>query len=211
MTQLAEIETLNGGSTLATPPTHGGGVDAARRAFPEAPSPWLDLSTGVNPRAYPLPAFPPEALTRLPDTSAFEAAEAAAARAYGAPESFGVVAGAGAQAFIDLLPRVFPARRVATLGFCYAEHAARWRAAGALVTIAEFLKISPRWTLRSSSIPTIRTAAPRRREICCASPVACAREAGCSSSTRLLRILRPNFASSHCLRRTPRPARISSC
>ena len=140
MTRLAEIETLNGGSTLATPPTHGGGVDAARRAFPEAPSPWLDLSTGVNPRAYPLPAFPPEALTRLPDASAFEAAEAAAARAYGAPESFGVVAGAGAQAFIDLLPRVFPARRVATLGFCYAEHAARWRAAGALVTIAESLE-----------------------------------------------------------------------
>ena len=140
MTRLAEIETLNGGGTLAVAPMHGGGVDAARRAFPDAPSPWLDLSTGVNPRAYPLSAFPPEALTRLPDASAFEAAEAAAARAYGAPESFGVVAGAGAQAFIDLLPRVFPARRVATLGFCYAEHAARWRAAGALVTIAELLE-----------------------------------------------------------------------
>jgi cobalamin biosynthesis protein CobC len=140
MTRLAEIETLNGGSTLAAAPMHGGGVDAARRAFPNAPSPWLDLSTGVNPRAYPLPGFAPEAVTRLPDASAFEAAEAAAARAYGAPPAFGVVAGAGAQAFIDLLPRVFPARRVATLGFCYAEHAARWRAAGAMVTTPESLE-----------------------------------------------------------------------
>ena len=82
---------------------------------------------------------PPEALTRLPDVSAFEAAEAAAARAYGAPPGFVAVAGAGTQAFIDLLPRVFPARRVATLGFCYAEHAARWRAAGASVTLASSL------------------------------------------------------------------------
>jgi len=139
MTRLAEIERLHGGSTLAAPPPHGGGIDAARRAFPEAPSPWLDLSTGVNPRAYPLPAFAPEVSTRLPDDSAFEAAEAAAAQAYGAAPGCDVVAGAGAQAFIDLLPRVFPARRVATLGFCYAEHAARWRAAGAVVTIAESL------------------------------------------------------------------------
>jgi cobalamin biosynthetic protein CobC len=140
MTRLAEIETMNGGSTLAAAPMHGGGVDAARQAFTNAPSPWLDLSTGVNPRPYPLPAFAPQALTRLPDASAFEATEAVATRAYGAPPGFDVVAGAGAQAFIDLLPRVFPARRVATLGFCYAEHAARWRAAGALVTIAESLE-----------------------------------------------------------------------
>ena len=139
MTRLAEIETLNGGATLDAGPLHGGGVDAARRAFPEAPTPWLDLSTGVNPRAYPLPPFPAQALTRLPDVSAFEAAEGAAARAYNAPPGFVAVAGAGTQAFIDLLPRVFPARRVATLGFCYAEHAARWRAAGASMTLASSL------------------------------------------------------------------------
>ena len=139
MTRLAEVGTLNCGAALDSGPLHGGGVDAARRAFPEAPTPWLDLSTGVNPRAYPLPPFPAEALTRLPDVSAVEAAEAAAARAYGAPPGFVAVAGAGTQAFIDLLPRVFPARRVATLGFCYAEHAARWRAAGASVTLASSL------------------------------------------------------------------------
>ena len=139
MRRVAHAETMNGGSTLAAAPLHGGGVDVARRAFPDAPTPWLDLSTGVSPRAYPLPAFAPEVLTRLPDASAFEAAEAAAARAYGAPSTFSVVAGAGTQAFIDLLPRVFPGRRVATLGFCYAEHAARWRAAGAMVTEAQSL------------------------------------------------------------------------
>lgn len=139
MRRVAHAETLNGGSTLAAAPLHGGGIDAARRAFPAAPSPWLDLSTGVNPHPYPLPAFAPEVLMRLPDAPAFKAAETAAARAYGAPSSLSVVAGAGTQAFIDLLPRVFPARRVATLGFCYAEHAARWRAAGAAVTEAQSL------------------------------------------------------------------------
>ena len=47
-----------------------------------------------------------------------------------------MVAGPGTQAFIQALPRLFPARRVATLGFTYAEHAAAWRAGGAQVTTA---------------------------------------------------------------------------
>lgn len=33
---------------------HGGNLSAARRAFPRAPIPWLDLSTGINPHAYPI-------------------------------------------------------------------------------------------------------------------------------------------------------------
>jgi cobalamin biosynthetic protein CobC len=115
------------------PVPHGGRLDEARRLFPNAPAPWIDLSTGVSPRAFPLPPIAAEAWTRLPDADALSALEAVAARAYAAPPHVMVVAGAGTQAFIQWLPRVVPARRVATLGFTYAEHAASWRASGACV------------------------------------------------------------------------------
>ena len=118
---------------------HGGALDAARRRFPNAPRPWIDLSTGVSPFAYPLPAIAPEAWARLPDADALVALEAAAARAYRASPQAEIVAGAGTQVFIQTLPRLFPARRMATLGFTYAEYAARWRMCGARVSAVERL------------------------------------------------------------------------
>ena len=39
---------------------------AARRRFPDAPEPWIDLSTGINRVAYPLPPIPAPAWTMLP-------------------------------------------------------------------------------------------------------------------------------------------------
>lgn len=108
---------------------HGGRLDEARRRFPDAPTPWIDLSTGVNPRSYPLPEIPLEAWTRLPDADALARLEAAARRAYGAPDHVRIVAGVGTQSFIQWLPQVISARRVAVLGFTYAEHAANWSAA----------------------------------------------------------------------------------
>lgn len=128
-------------SAIGAPPVvaHGGRLDAARRLYPNAPQPWIDLSTGVNPRAYPLPPLADEAFTRLPDDDAFAALDSAARKAYGAPAGADVVPGGGAQAFIQMLPRVFPAKRVAILGFTYAEHAACWAAAGAQVDTVESL------------------------------------------------------------------------
>jgi cobalamin biosynthetic protein CobC len=124
----------NDGDSFAVEPiAHGGRLDHARRLFPGAPQPWVDLSTGINPHAYPLPPIAPETWMRLPDAEALAHLEAAAARAYRAPAHTHVVAGAGSQAFIQLLPRLLRARRVAILGFAYAEHAACWRASGAQV------------------------------------------------------------------------------
>src|SRR5258708_7960829 len=34
---------------------HGGDLGAARRLFPDAPEPFIDLSTGINPHSYPVP------------------------------------------------------------------------------------------------------------------------------------------------------------
>ncbi|HYH22501.1 MAG TPA: threonine-phosphate decarboxylase CobD [Azospirillum sp.] len=109
---------------------HGGDLDAARAAFPGAPEPWLDLSTGINPWSYPIPAIPIEAWTRLPGRAADEALRAAAVACYGAPSAAHVVAAAGSQALIQVLPRLRPLGRVAVLGPTYAEHARGWSAAG---------------------------------------------------------------------------------
>lgn len=115
---------------------HGGNLAAARRAFPDAPEPWIDLSTGINPVPFPLPLFPPAIWSRLPEMADVAALEAEAADAYGAADPTTVVAVPGTQAALQILPHLIPARRVAVLGFTYGEHARVWSAAGAeIVTV----------------------------------------------------------------------------
>ena len=115
---------------------HGGDIGAARATYPDAPSPWLDLSTGINPVPYPIPSIAPSAWTALPDAAATRALEAAAARAYGAkPEQ--VTGAPGTEALINGLPRLHPARRVGILGFTYADHARAWCATKARVETVE--------------------------------------------------------------------------
>ncbi|WP_343232675.1 threonine-phosphate decarboxylase CobD [Microvirga antarctica] len=109
---------------------HGGDLHDAKAKFPEAPEPWIDLSTGINPQAYPFSALPPEASARLPATGAVRDLEAIAARAYGAVDPAQVVAAGGTQALIELLPRLRPPGRVAILGPTYTEHAECWARAG---------------------------------------------------------------------------------
>lgn len=116
---------------------HGGDLGAARLQFPGAPTPWLDLSTGINPVPYPAHDISAEALTRLPDAAALAQLQAAAAQAYGATSAEHIVAGAGTQTIIQWLPKLFPAKRVALLGFGYQEYPAVWHAANAEVVVAQ--------------------------------------------------------------------------
>lgn len=117
---------------------HGGNLAAARRAFPDAPEPWIDLSTGINPVPFALPAFPPAIWQRLPEAADVAALEDDAAHAYGADDPATVVAVPGTQAALQVLPHLIHARRVAVLGFTYGEHARVWSAAGAeVVTVSE--------------------------------------------------------------------------
>ncbi|MEW5422863.1 threonine-phosphate decarboxylase [Amorphus sp. 3PC139-8] len=113
-----------------TGPAHGGDLAAARALFPDAPEPWIDLSTGINPVPYPVGELPLSVFHRLPSPADQEALEAAARSAYGASETSQVVAAPGTQALIELLPRLWTAKRVAILGPTYAEHAHAWRKAG---------------------------------------------------------------------------------
>ncbi|PZQ88616.1 MAG: threonine-phosphate decarboxylase [Leifsonia xyli] len=116
---------------------HGGDLAFARGRFPGAPAPWVDLSTGINPRSYPVGEIDAELWGRLPGAAALEALEAAAATAYGAPSQAFVAASPGTQALIQLLPRLVPARRVAILGYGYQEHPKAWRAAGSEVLVVD--------------------------------------------------------------------------
>lgn len=123
---------------MATPAAllgHGGRLGAARTAYPDAPSPWLDLSTGINPQPFPVPALAPDAWSRLPDPEAVLALERAAAEAFGVEDPSRVVTAAGSEALIRLLPRLLPARRVGVAARTYGGHAQAWRAAGADIRV----------------------------------------------------------------------------
>src|SRR6266567_3791296 len=64
---------------------HGGDLAAARRLFPHAPQPFIDLSTGINPHPYPLPSLAANVFAQLPDSAGqFRLCEMAA-RTYGTP------------------------------------------------------------------------------------------------------------------------------
>ena len=101
-----------------------------QRRFPGAPLPWLDLSTGINPVAYPLPALPADLWSRLPTREQHDALIAAAASRYGVASPAAIVAAPGTQALIQLLPRLVPRSKVAVIGPTYEEHEASWRRQG---------------------------------------------------------------------------------
>jgi cobalamin biosynthetic protein CobC len=117
---------------------HGGNLGAARRLFPDAPTPWIDLSTGVNPHPYPLPPLASSDWARLPEPGSLAALEAEAARRYGA-DARQTMASPGTQAVIQLMARLRPARSVRILGFTYSGHERAWAAAGANVETMESL------------------------------------------------------------------------
>lgn len=109
---------------------HGGDLAQAQALFPDAPVPWIDLSTGINPISYPLPPLPLSLWQRLPGREDEAALLLAARQAYRVPDRAGIVAAPGTQILIDLLPRLIGAGPVAVLGPTYAEHEAAWRKAG---------------------------------------------------------------------------------
>ncbi|MFN3212108.1 MAG: threonine-phosphate decarboxylase CobD [Henriciella sp.] len=111
---------------------HGGAIDAMRTQFPEAPEPWLDLSTGINPWPYPKTDVPAESLTSLPSRSAYQACQTAMAAAIGAPPDTLCLA-PGSELLIRLLPTLIQPKSVALYAPSYGDHEAVWRQAGATV------------------------------------------------------------------------------
>ncbi|KQB96173.1 alpha-ribazole phosphatase [Loktanella sp. 1ANDIMAR09] len=109
---------------------HGGGIDAAIAAHGGDRAGWLDLSTGINPVPYPMPALPHDAWTALPDEAAFARLYALARRFWNVPDDATILGAAGASAIIAALPRVIPTGAVCIPGPTYNEHGAAFAAAG---------------------------------------------------------------------------------
>ena len=109
-------------------PDHGGRLNRAARDYDIPVGDWLDLSTGINPRPWPVPAVPTEVWQRLPEAD--DGLDAVARRWAGAPPHAGCLPVAGSQAAIQGLPRLRPACRVGVPQPGYAEHAWWWQQAG---------------------------------------------------------------------------------
>lgn len=105
---------------------HGGDIDTAATRY--GTGAWIDLSTGINRRPWPVTALPDTALQALPTGAATERLTRVAADWFGC-DPRRVLPVAGASAAIQLIPRLLPRGRAAVLSPSYNEHAASLRAA----------------------------------------------------------------------------------
>jgi cobalamin biosynthesis protein CobC len=111
---------------------HGGRLGAARSLFPDVPQPWVDLSTGINPRPYPAPRASQRSRNRLPEPTELARLEAIAAAAFGVTDPARVVATAGTECALRLLPQIVNLKASVIVGPTYGSHADAWTRAGAL-------------------------------------------------------------------------------
>jgi cobalamin biosynthetic protein CobC len=105
---------------------HGGKIEAARALFPQARTPWIDLSTGISRWAYPHKPIAPEAFTRLPDPESIAALEAAAAASFGVNDPACVIATPGSDLALRILGKVFTEGSVAVVRPGYSGHMLAW-------------------------------------------------------------------------------------
>ncbi|MGI4861862.1 MAG: threonine-phosphate decarboxylase [Janthinobacterium lividum] len=104
---------------------HGGDLHGAICRFGIPRERWLDLSTGINPRPYPVTMPPPEVWQRLPDDD--DGLDAIAARYFTAESALPL---AGSQAAIRTLPFLLPPGNVAIADLTYGEYAPAFARAG---------------------------------------------------------------------------------
>ena len=104
---------------------HGGRLRGAAQQYGIPLADWLDLSTGINPQAYPVQAIAPACWNRLPEEN--DGLEAAAAAYYGNDR---LLVLPGSQAAIQALPGLFSPVVVACLSPLYEEHPQAWERCG---------------------------------------------------------------------------------
>lgn len=109
---------------------HGGGVDAAAARFGGQRAAWMDLSTGINPQPYKVPAIPADAWNALPDAAAQTALEEAARSFWQVPAEAALLAVPGASSAIARIPALAAPGRVRIPGPTYNEHAASFAGCG---------------------------------------------------------------------------------
>jgi len=107
---------------------HGGNLDLACARFGGRVEDWVDLSTGINRQPYPVGDLTERAWTALPSRAEIEALHAAARKTY--ETSAPLLAVAGAQTAIQMLPHLAPPGRARMISPTYNEYAPLLSAAG---------------------------------------------------------------------------------
>ncbi len=107
---------------------HGGRLIAAAEKYKIPVDQWIDLSTGINPHGWPVPEIPEQYFSRLPED---DDGLINIAKNYYATDS--ILAIAGSQSVIQLLPKLRAQCRVAVPNIAYAEHGHAWKQAGHIV------------------------------------------------------------------------------
>ncbi len=118
---------------------HGGRLDATIAEFGGNHSTWLDLSTGINPNAYPVPEIDPNSWARLPDENSQNELIDAARRYYRVPQEMGIVSGNGTQSIIQNLPQVFLHKTIAIVSPTYEEYSHCWQKFGRMIIKSDSL------------------------------------------------------------------------
>jgi cobalamin biosynthetic protein CobC len=160
---------------------HGGNLVAASAEFGIPAERWIDLSTGISPWVWPVPAIPDAVWQRLPYEN--NELEIAAARAYGCSPS-SVLAVPGSQYAIHKIPSLasslalslasplnsLPAsKKVAVPAAGYREHKQSWESAGYDIVFyaseTELLEMLDQELIQFAVVinpnnPTTRTMAP---------------------------------------------------
>lgn len=119
---------------------HGGNLNEAVKRFGMPEQGWLDLSTGINPVAYPHTSVEAFNLQKLPQEEVIEGLLDAARKFYCVTGEAGLVAAPGTQAILQCLPSLRRSSDVAILTPTYEEHAETWCAGGHRVRMVQTLE-----------------------------------------------------------------------
>lgn len=150
--------------------SHGGALREAMARHGGAAEDWLDLSTGISPRSFPLPAIDGETWRRLPDPDLVREVARAATRHYGGGSIPAIAP--GSQAAIQHLPALADlampgASSVAILAPTYGEYEAAFRrhgfAVGQVGSLAEAIEADA-VVLANPNNPDGRRSAPSEIE-----------------------------------------------
>ncbi|MGK0441624.1 MAG: cobalamin biosynthetic protein CobC [Pseudohongiellaceae bacterium] len=103
---------------------HGGNLQKAQQLYPDVSCPWLDLSTGISPWIWPVPAIPDAIWQGLPEQNT--GFQQAVINYYGCALQPLV----GSQQGIEIIPGLLSATKVAVPKWGYGEHESAWQKAG---------------------------------------------------------------------------------
>lgn len=128
---------------MSAVPVHGGDLAHAKSLAVDPVDPavaWVDLSTGINPVTYDIGAIPASVWNRLPGAALMGDLLGAARDYYRVPQGLEILAGAGSQALLQILPRVLNVAKVQIVGPTYGGHQTSWARHGCSVVALDTLE-----------------------------------------------------------------------